>query len=85
MAEIIKFESNNCNNCKALQGFLNQFDVDIRKVNVLDSPEIAAEYNVMSIPMMIFIDDDGNEVNRVVGFNSTRAAEIKASIKGLGV
>jgi thioredoxin 1 len=43
--------------------------VDYEKINIEDRPEIAMQYGVMSVPVTILLDDDGQELNRVVGFN----------------
>ncbi len=44
-------------------------DVNICKVNTDVTPQISAEYGVMSIPKLI-IFKDGKEFNRLVGVNS---------------
>ena len=41
-------------------------DVEFAKVNIEDSQEIAQEYQVSSIPCLIFFKD-GKEIDRVVG------------------
>lgn len=40
---------------------------EVVKVNIDDQPNLASQYNIMSVPTLIVIKD-GKEVNRVVGY-----------------
>ncbi len=42
-------------------------DIKVGKINVDEEPELTAEFQVMSIPMLVVIKD-GKLVNKVVGF-----------------
>jgi thioredoxin 1 len=46
--------------------------VKIGKVNVDDSPDLAAQFGVRSIPMLVFFKD-GKQVDSVVGVQSKDA------------
>ena len=43
-------------------------DVDVEK-------ELAQQFNITSIPAIIFIDAEGNEVNRIIGFTDKDSFE----------
>ena len=60
-----------CGPCRMIAPFLEEIgseraDVKIGKINVDEQPELAAEFNVMSIPMLVVIEN-GRIVNRSVG------------------
>jgi len=60
-----------CGPCKMMAPIIDSLsneyeDVKFLKINVDDNPDIAARYNVESIPNFVFIKD-GKMVNQVVG------------------
>lgn len=65
---LLKLEKHNCTGCQLVENFLVNEDVTYDKINVEEFPEVAAEYEVMSVPVLILFDEDGNEVQRSVGF-----------------
>lgn len=69
--ELLDFWAEWCGPCKAMNPILKKFEdqVTIIKVNVDENPDLAREYNVMSIPTLV-LRKDGTEVNRVVGLIS---------------
>lgn len=52
-------------------------DIKVGKINVDEEPELTAEFQVMSIPMLVVIKD-GKLVNKVVGFRPK--ADIEAML-----
>ena len=69
---IVDFYADWCGPCKMIAPILEEIskerdDIIIGKINVDDNFELAAKYNVSSIPTII-IFKDGNEVNRIVGY-----------------
>jgi len=62
-----------CGPCKALSPVLEELDgtvdhVTFSKLDIDASPNITAEYGVMSIPTVLVLKD-GAEVKRIVGLN----------------
>ena len=59
-----------CGPCRAVAPVLEQVaeesDVTLMKVNIDESPGLAARYGIRSIPTILFVKD-GEEVDRVVG------------------
>ena len=67
----VDFFANWCGPCKMLSPVVEQLSEDIKdvkfiKVDVDASPEVAAEYGVMSIPTLI-IFKDGKEISKQIG------------------
>lgn len=50
---------------------INYYDVN----NTKEGSELAREYNISTIPTLIFLDENGEEVNRLEGFYSQDALE----------
>ena len=51
---------------------LERSDIKVGKVNVDEQPELAREFNVMSIPTLVVLQD-GKEVKRSAGFITKQA------------
>ena len=63
-----------CGPCKMVAPVLEQLsekekDLNIVKINVDDYPEVAGEFEVMSIPTLVLVKD-GIEEKRTVGFQN---------------
>ena len=68
--EILKFYSNTCGPCKALDAMLKEHlpaECKLEKLNAADDRDAFYSYNVKSVPTLIFLDDMGEELGRHVG------------------
>lgn len=75
---VVKFSSDWCNPCKVLQKTLDRLEpqypnVNFIHVDVEESPELAQQYQIQNIPVMVFISADGEIVNRKVGLMPEKA------------
>jgi thioredoxin len=68
-----------CGPCKALHPMFDSQasehegdELRFVRVNVDQSPGVAAAYNIMSIPTIIVFDADGHEIDREIGLPSRR-------------
>ena len=67
---VVDFYADWCGPCKMMGKVLEEIDnIDILKVNVDNFPNIAREYKVMSIPMLI-IFKNGKEDKKTIGMMS---------------
>lgn len=69
---VVKFSSDWCNPCKVLQKTLDRLEpqypnVNFIHVDVEESPELAQDFQIQNIPVMIFMKENGEIVNRKVG------------------
>lgn len=65
---LIKLEQPNCNPCKMVCNYLNDAGVKYETVDVTQKPEVAAQYEVMGVPVTILLNEQGEEVKRSIGF-----------------
>ena len=69
---VVDFWSSTCAPCQVMGGLLNELGpqyadrIQIFKANVEQSPEIAEQYRIRSIPTLVFLRN-GREVDRIVG------------------
>lgn len=80
---LVDFFADWCGPCKMVGPIVDQIaaentDINVCKVNVDKEPELAAKYNVMSIPTLIAFKN-GQELNKSVGLVSKD--EILALVK----
>ncbi|AUG36016.1 thioredoxin domain-containing protein [Bacillus velezensis] len=65
---LIKLEQPNCNPCKMVSNYLNEAGVEYETFDVTQKPEVAAQYEVMGVPVTILLNEQGEEVKRSIGF-----------------
>jgi len=70
---VIDFRAERCGPCRMLGPVIEQLAVDhedvvVAKVNVDENQELAATFQVSSIPVVFFVKD-GKVIDRVVGAN----------------
>ena len=69
---LVDFWASWCDPCKMMGPVVEQIAQDmgesarVCKINIDEQPELASQYNVMSIPTFILFKD-GKEVNRTIG------------------
>ena len=72
--KVVDFFATWCGPCKMLTPVLEELSaemtngVDFIKIDIDESMELAMEYQVTTVPTLVFIKD-GKEVNRKVGFS----------------
>lgn len=80
MSKIIKFEQPNCVPCKMVSNFLNDKGIDYTAYNVLEDFNETEKYFIMSTPVTILLDDNDNEVERVVGYDPEQLEELVSQL-----
>lgn len=76
--KVIKFGAEWCNPCKMYDPVFEKVSEQVTgyefiKVDTEDDPELAAKYEITSIPTTIHLDDDENEIGRIHGALSPAA------------
>ena len=64
---ILKFFGSWCNPCKALSKNLEDAGIEHKSIDVDENEELTEKDNVMSVPTIVVLDEDDNEVGRFIG------------------
>jgi thioredoxin 1 len=68
MKEILYFSAPWCGPCRNFKPIMESVSnsIPVRFINVDDNPQLAAQYNVRSVPMLVFLKD-GQEADKTIG------------------
>ena len=64
---ILKFFGSWCNPCKTLSKSLENTRIEHKSIDVDENKELTEKDNVMSVPTIVVLDEDDNEVGRFIG------------------
>lgn len=67
--KLLKFEQPDCVPCKMVTRMLEQQGIKAEVINPLEDLEAKNKFEIMGTPTLILLNDDGEEVERIVGFN----------------
>jgi|TARA_R110001592_G_scaffold349960_1_gene645649 thioredoxin-like negative regulator of GroEL len=76
MSKLLYFSAAWCGPCKALGPtvqLLQTQGLNIQKIDVDQDTTSSTQYNIRSVPTLVKIDNNGNEVGRLVGNQSADA------------
>lgn len=80
--ELLKFEKDACSPCQMVQAYLDNKDVEVKRINAFDNPEESAKYEIGSLPTLVLVDDVGEELERSVGFKPDEMDKMIALLEG---
>ena len=77
--KIYDFYADWCGPCQMMKPIMEEFekshpDVEVRRINIDEEPDLAEQYHISSIPCLVAIKD-GEEVNRIFGAVSIKKIE----------
>jgi thioredoxin 1 len=68
MNKLLVFSASWCGPCKAFKPTLLELEQDkLVYIDIDEMPEIRRDYEVRSVPTVILVDEDGVELERLVG------------------
>lgn len=69
MNKLFYFSGNNCAPCATTKIVLGTIDyIEVIEFDIHKNQDVAEKYNVMTIPTLILVDEDNNELDRKIGF-----------------
>ena len=73
--------------CKMVKQYLQSEDVEYKEFDVEDCPDALAEFSIMSVPTLIYIENfdplqNNNPTKTSIGFNMPKLQEIVSDYKG---
>ena len=68
MKEILYFSAPWCQPCRNFKPIMESVNnsMPVRFINVDENPQLSAQYNVRSVPMLVFLKD-GQEADKTIG------------------
>lgn len=78
---ILKFTAEWCGPCqnpelkKAITTLETLHDLKVEVVDIDEKEDVANKHKVASIPLFVFLDEQGNELSRVIGFDESAIAK----------
>lgn len=76
--KILKFEAAWCQPCKQLATILADCEFPIKSVDVKKHPELVEKFNIKSVPTIVIVADNGDEMHFV---GKTTLADVTAAAK----
>lgn len=72
--KIYKFYSPTCGPCKVLDKNLQEAGIQYESIDITDdnNEELITKYNIISMPTLLKVDDEGNAILRNRGIISTQ-------------
>jgi thioredoxin-like negative regulator of GroEL len=68
MKEILYFSAPWCQPCRNFKPIMESVSnsIPVRFINVDENPQLSAQYNIRSVPMLVFLKD-GQEADKTIG------------------
>lgn len=76
MSRLIKFEQERCVPCKMVGNYLDDKGIKYDPIDIAEEFVLTDKFGIMSTPVTILLDDNDEEVQRVVGFNPAQLDEL---------
>ena len=76
MSSLLLLSKDGCAPCSMVKNYLSSKDVEYKDVNAFENPEIAGKYDIASVPVLVLLDENGEEVKRSKGFNPPEIEEM---------
>lgn len=73
--KILKFFTETCMTCRVIGKILDKMDVEVESINAMEDLANVDKFEVCSTPTLVFLDDNGNEVDRITGPTSKSKIE----------
>ncbi len=75
MKTILYFTASWCGPCKALAPRMEKLSdqINYRKIDVDSNQDLSMKYGVRNVPSLVLVDENGTELNRMVGVQPDQA------------
>lgn len=65
--KILKFYTETCMNCRMLGKVLSKMSIEVEDINANENLELVDKYEVCTTPTLVFLDENNEEVSKIVG------------------
>jgi thioredoxin 1 len=66
---ILKFSRVGCTPCKIMTNYLHDKGTEYKELDVEENAQLAAQYGIAGVPTLLLVDNNGEIIDRIVGFN----------------
>ncbi len=80
---LLKFYNDGCVPCQILSNYLASNEVEYEDIHAFENLELSTRYGISSVPTLILVDENGNPLDRVVGFNPGNTSLVDELIEQL--
>lgn len=80
--KILKFYTETCMNCRMLGKVLSKMNIEVEDINANENLELVDKYEVCTTPTLVFLDENNEEVSKIVG--STTQSKIQEVLDNNG-
>ena len=72
MKKILYFTASWCGPCRALALRMEKLSsqINYQKIDIDSNQDLSMKYGIRSVPSLVLVDENGNELNRIVGVQS---------------
>jgi len=69
MKKILYFTASWCGPCRALAPRMEKLasQINYQKIDIDSNQDLSIKYGIRSVPSLVLVDENGNELNRIVG------------------
>ena len=69
MKKILYFTASWCGPCRALAPRMEKLasHINYQKIDIDSNQDLSIKYGIRSVPSLVLVDENGNELNRIVG------------------
>lgn len=68
--KVLKFSAAWCGPCKVLKKTLDEMESVkplLEEVDIEENEDLCLKYNIRNVPVLVFLDENDNEIERLVG------------------
>lgn len=79
---ILKFSATWCSPCQSLKRTLAGMDINdkVEEIDIEENEDLCEKYKIKNIPVLVFLDENDNEIDRLVGNVPKNTIEEKINI-----
>jgi glutaredoxin len=81
LAKIVKFYKDGCTPCAMVDNMLKNSGVEYESIHAFDNPEKSVEFGITSVPTTFLLDDEGNVIQKLVGYNPDELQQMIDKLK----
>lgn len=80
MTKLIKLYKNNCDPCIQLSNFLEEQKIEHESYNIMENTDLAVKYGIMSVPVLLLLDEDEQEIKRTFGYKPHEVMQLASQL-----